>query len=252
VATLGVNGIATKRAVILAAGRGGRLGDHTAARAKCLVPVLGRPLIDYVLTALAGAGIEDVVIVVGYQGEQVEADVGDGERFGIRIQYVWNRDYMRGNASSLQQALPLVESEPFLLVMSDHLCSATLFRTFLEQVQGRSALAVDASEHEAERVDEATKVALVDGNVADLGKQIDAWHALDTGVSHWAAGAFALRNGNGAPVESELAALMARLARSEGGLAACQVSGHFWLDVDTDGDLRLAERLLQADDRLLA
>jgi choline kinase len=249
---LGVNGIATKRAVILAAGRGGRLGDHTAARAKCLVPVLGRPLIDYVLTALAGAGIEDVVVVVGYQGEQVEADVGDGERFGIRVQYVWNHDYMRGNASSLQQALPLVESEPFLLVMSDHLCSATLFRSFLEQVQGRSAIAVDASEHEAERVDEATKVALADGDVADLGKQIHPWHALDTGVSHWAAGAFALRNGNGAPAESELAALMARLARSEGGLAACHVSGHFWLDVDTDSDLRLAERLLQADDRLLA
>jgi choline kinase len=246
------NGTATKRAVILAAGRGGRLGDHTAERAKCLVPVLGRPLIDYVLTSLGGAGIEDVIIVIGYQGEQVQAEVGDGERFGVRVQYVWNRDFMRGNASSLAQALPLVEAEPFMLVMSDHLCSATLLRTFLEQVGGRSALAVDLAEHDAELVDEATKVALADGHVAGLGKQIEPWHALDTGVSHWAAGAFAVRNGNGAPTETELAALMARLARSEGGLAACHVSGHFWLDVDTDGDLRLAERLLLADDRLLA
>jgi choline kinase len=242
----------TTRAVILAAGRGGRLGDHTAARAKCLVPVLGRPLIDYVLEGLAGAGIEDVVMVVGYQGDQIQAEVGDGERFGVRVQYAWNRDYMRGNASSLQQALPFVGGEPFLLVMSDHLCSASLLKTFLEQVDGRSAIAVDASEHEADRVDEATKVALLDGHVADLGKQIDQWQALDTGFSHWAAGAFAPHNGNGAPLESELAAFMARLARTEGGLAACHVSGHFWLDVDTDADLQLAERLLQADERILA
>ncbi len=243
------NGSRTKKAVILAAGRGGRLGDHTAARAKCLVPVAGRPIVEHVLTALAGAGIREVYVVVGYQGEQVERTLGDGARFDVNIHYVRNPDYTRGNASSLWQALPAVESDPFLLVMSDHLCSASLFQGFLEQAGGRSALAVDRSGLDAERTAEATKVALLDGLIVDIGKDLEQWDALDTGVSHWAAGAFAPAAGNGA---GELAALMSRLARNEGGLAACDVSGHFWLDIDTDDDLRLAERLLRDDERLLA
>ena len=240
----------TKKAIVLAAGRGGRLQRRTDGHAKCLVPVAGRPLIHHVLTSLAEAGLSEAVVVVGYRGEQLEADLGDGQRFGIRLRYVWNRDYTLGNASSLWRALPIVGREPFLLVMGDHLCSATLLRTFLAGIDGGSAIAIDRSDLGEERTAEATKVALVDGQVVDIGKELERWDALDTGFSHWAAGAFA-------PVtdalpEGELSFLMAGLARNGGGLAARDVSGHFWLDIDTEEDLRLAERLLQADEDRLA
>ncbi|MDZ4279117.1 MAG: hypothetical protein U1B78_08260, partial [Dehalococcoidia bacterium] len=71
---------------------------------------------------------------------------------------------------------------------------------------------------------------------------------IDTGFSHWAPGAFTA-GADGAP-HGELAALMARLARTDGGLAACDVTGHFWLDIDTEDDIRLAERLLRFEERV--
>jgi choline kinase len=240
----------TNKAVVLAAGRGCRLERRTDGCAKCLVPVAGRPLIHYVLTSLAQAGLSEAVLVLGHHGEQVEANLDGGERFGIKLHYVWNRDYTRGNASSLWRALPVVAGEPFLLVMADHLCSASLLRTFLAGVDGRSAIAIDRSDLGAERTAEATKVALVEDLVVDIGKELERWDGVDTGFSHWAAGAFAPIADT--PREGELAALMAGLARNEGGLAACDVSGHFWLDIDTGDDICLAERLLRADEHRLA
>lgn len=59
-------------AIVLAAGRGSRLGDLTTERPKCLVPVLGRPLLEWQMEALGAAGIETVGIVRGYQGQLLE------------------------------------------------------------------------------------------------------------------------------------------------------------------------------------
>lgn len=213
-----------------------------------MVPVAGRPMIDYVLTSLARAGICDAVLVLGYRGEQVQEHLGDGSRFGLTLRYAWNRDYTQGNASSLSAALPLVCNEPFLLVMADHLCSASLLRTFLGQVDGRSAIAVDRSSMGQERTNEATKVALTDGLVVDLGKGLERWEGVDTGFSYWKPEAFAAGDQQ---ATGELAALMTRIARHYGGLTAGDVTGHFWLDLDTEEELRQAERLLADDERRL-
>ena len=59
------------RAVILAAGEGTRLRPHTADRPKCLVPLGGRPLLDWQLDALRGAGIDDITVVTGYRAEMI-------------------------------------------------------------------------------------------------------------------------------------------------------------------------------------
>ena len=61
------------RAVILAAGEGTRLRPHTLERPKCLVPLAGRPLLEWQLAALAAAGIDDVTVVTGYRAEMIEA-----------------------------------------------------------------------------------------------------------------------------------------------------------------------------------
>lgn len=239
----------TKNAVILAAGRGSRLERRTDACAKCLVPVSGRPIIEYVLTSLAKAGVPKGILVLGHHGEQVERALGSGQQFGLELQYVWNREPERGNARSLWSALPLVAGEPFLLAMGDHLCSASLLRAFLDQVNGGCALAIDRSDLGPDRIAEATKVATSGGCAVEIGKQLERWDAVDTGISHWTAGALWALAGD--PPEGELASLMACLARSEGGLRVSDVTGHFWLDIDTEGDLLLAERLLQSNDRLL-
>lgn len=239
----------TRKAVVLAAGRGGRLEPRTEASPKCLVPVAGRPLIHHVLTSLSSAGLSEAVVVLGHHGEQVESNLGDGGQFGIETRYAWNHDYTKGNASSLWRALPVVGGEPFVLAMGDHLCSATLLRTFLAGIDGRSAIGIDRSDLGAERTAEATKVALNDGLVVDIGKELDRWDGVDTGFSHWPAGALAATASE--PCEGELAALMAHRAHKEGGLTACDLSGHFWLDIDTEEDIHLAEELLRTGEHRL-
>lgn len=232
----------TKRAVVLAAGRGNRLERRTDACAKSLVPLAGKPLIHHVLASLAGAGISEAIIVIGYHGDQIRASLGDGHELGLTLRYVWNTDYRRGNASSLWCALPFVAGEPFLLVMGDHISSPTLLRSFLAGTDGHSALAIDRSELSDEVVAEATKVELLDGRVVDIGKGLSRWHALDTGFSYWVPGAFS--GAREPPPSGELAAQMADEAR-QGRLVALDVSGHFWLDIDTEDDLRAAEELLK-------
>jgi len=73
--------------MILAAGRGERMRPLTDAVPKPLLPVAGQPLITHHLAALADAGITEVVINHAHLGEQIEAALGDGRRFGITIRY---------------------------------------------------------------------------------------------------------------------------------------------------------------------
>jgi choline kinase len=61
----------SSKAIIVAAGRGRRLGDHTAEIPKCMVPVAGRPILHRQLSALTAAGVDDVVIVRGYLGDRI-------------------------------------------------------------------------------------------------------------------------------------------------------------------------------------
>ena len=73
------------RAVILAAGDGGRLEPHTSALPKPLIPICGRPLIEFTLDALAETGVSEVVVVTGYR----EAQLRDGvEAIGLSLIHI--------------------------------------------------------------------------------------------------------------------------------------------------------------------
>jgi choline kinase len=231
-----------RTAVVLAAGRGDRLRARTNGSAKCLVRVAGRPIIDYVLSSLRQAGMTDVLMVVGHHAGQVQAHVCDGARYGQRVTYAVNEHYTRGNASSLLVALRHLRPEPFVLVMSDHIASPKLLVALAGRTTAPNAIAVDRSQHTPERIDEATKVAIAGERVAGLGKQLERWDAIDTGFSRWAPESFAAF---AAGAEDELAAMMTRLASNGTRVAPCDVSGHLWLDIDTEDDLLEAERLLR-------
>ncbi|MGI0131391.1 MAG: sugar phosphate nucleotidyltransferase [Thermoplasmata archaeon] len=75
-------------AVLLCAGVGKRLQPLTDSIPKALVPVAGRPIVDYHLEAWREAGVESALLVIGYRGEQVRQHVGDGARYGLKVEYV--------------------------------------------------------------------------------------------------------------------------------------------------------------------
>lgn len=107
--------------MVLAAGFGKRLRPLTDRMPKPLVPVLGKPLIEYTLERLTAAGVKQVVINTAYLGEQIRAHLGSGDRFGIQIQYSEEREPLE-TAGGITKALPLLGDAPFLVVNSDVWC----------------------------------------------------------------------------------------------------------------------------------
>ena len=73
--------------MVLAAGQGTRLRPTTDRTPKALVPVAGRPMIEYALLLLRHYDIQDIVINLHHFGEQIENRLGDGERLGVKINY---------------------------------------------------------------------------------------------------------------------------------------------------------------------
>jgi NDP-sugar pyrophosphorylase family protein len=90
---------------ILAGGLGTRMQSEAAGLPKALVPVAGRPFVDYQLELLAASGAQDVVFCIGYGGEALQRHVGDGSAYGLSIRYVDEGDELRGTAGALRLAL---------------------------------------------------------------------------------------------------------------------------------------------------
>lgn len=130
------------RAMILAAGRGSRMRPLTDHTPKPLLAVGGRPLIVWHLERLAAAGFTEVVINHAWLGEQLEATLGDGSRWGLRIH--WSPEPAGGleTAGGLARALPWLGTAPFLTLNGDVWCdwNPAEARQRLQQVQAAQAL----------------------------------------------------------------------------------------------------------------
>jgi MurNAc alpha-1-phosphate uridylyltransferase len=107
------------RAMILAAGRGERLRPLTDSVPKPLVELGGKPLIEYHLEALARSGFREIVINQGHLGDRLPAVLGDGSRWGIHIHWSDEQPEALETGGGIFQALPLLGTEPFLVVNGD-------------------------------------------------------------------------------------------------------------------------------------
>ena len=109
------------RAMILAAGRGERMRPLTDHLPKPLIPVAGKPLIQWHLEKLARAGICDVVINHAWLGSLLEQALGDGHALGLRLRYSAEVTALE-TAGGIATALPLLGEEPFLVLNGDIWC----------------------------------------------------------------------------------------------------------------------------------
>lgn len=101
--------------MILAAGFGERLWPLTADRTKPALPVLGTPLVGYVAEYLAKYGVEEVVVNLHHQPESVRRALGDGSKFGVRLQYV-HEPVILGTSGAMDNARSLLEGDTFIVV----------------------------------------------------------------------------------------------------------------------------------------
>jgi dTDP-glucose pyrophosphorylase len=107
------------KALILAAGRGRRLKERTDEHNKCMLPLFGRPLIEYSLENAVRAGVSEIIAVVGYRAEEVINRFGIEYR-GVRVQYVLQDD-PRGLVHAIECAQSAIAGEDFMLFLADEI-----------------------------------------------------------------------------------------------------------------------------------
>lgn len=110
------------KAFILAAGRGARMRPLTDRIPKPLLCVAGKPLIVWHLERLAASGFREIVVNHAHLGEQIEAALGDGSRFGVSIRYSPEPPGALETAGGIAKALPLLGDKPFLVINGDVWC----------------------------------------------------------------------------------------------------------------------------------
>lgn len=110
------------KALILAAGYGKRMLPLTEKLPKPLLEVQGKPLLVYHLENLVKAGITEVVINLAHLGYKIEEFLGDGSRYGVRIQYSHEGPEPLETGGGMTKALPLLGQEPFMIVNGDIFC----------------------------------------------------------------------------------------------------------------------------------
>jgi choline kinase len=229
------------KGVILAAGTGTRLKSLTREHPKPLVSIRGRPLIDYTIEAFVQAGFTRLGVVVGHKAHLLRHYLGDGSRYGIRIQCLPNEHYWRGNATSILASQPFAQNESFVVSMADHMISADILKRLLACAGRDHMLCVDWRAHAPPQINDATKVWVDErGFVVHIGKELARWNAIDTGVFLFTPRIFhhiltCLHDG----LCSITRTVLWMIATGD-PLGTCDVSGTFWLDVDTPDDLQYA------------
>lgn len=230
------------KAVILAAGRGKRLRPHIGKYPKPLTLISDRPLLEHVICTLQSVGISEFIIVTGYLGNAIQRYFGDGSRLGVTIQYIENPSYSRGNATSLAVAQKLLgNNESFILSMADHLMDQHIVERALKNIDRLPLLCVDQKPLNFFQLKDATKVFVgSDGYIEDIGKTIPKWNGLDTGLFLLDNTIFNIIHRMIKTTNSLILSQCIRQMIKSHRLWACDVSGLFWLDVDTREDLVLA------------
>ena len=113
------------KAMVLAAGQGTRLRPITDTKPKALVPVAGRPMIEYALLLLRRYGIKDIVINLHHFGAAIENHLGNGNQLGLKISYSHETELL-DTGGGLRKAKPFLQDGAFIAINTDALIDLNL------------------------------------------------------------------------------------------------------------------------------
>ncbi len=233
-----------QRALILAAGRGERLVSGFDFP-KPLKRVMGVPLVHRILNNLLSVGVKEVAVVCGYMGDTLERAM---RRFrsDMTLHFIYNNEWDKPNGNSVLSAREFI-TEPTLLMMCDHLWSPDLLLrvSAFPLQQSESVLGVDYDIDACFDLPDATKVNVQGQRVVEIGKNLEDYEALDTGVFKITPALVEALMGVDHPEHGcSLSQGVACLAE-EGLMRAVDVGDAVWVDVDTPGAHAHAESLIR-------
>jgi choline kinase len=242
------------KAVILAAGRGSRMGALTGDRPKCLTRIAGRTLLDWQRAALSTAGIRDHVVVCGYRGEMLA-----GEEYDTIDNPRWADSNM---VVSLLAAAPVLESSDCLVSYADIVYHPTIV-TALSAAPHPLAIAFDKSWEQLWRdrfaapLADAESFRATGGRLTEIGARCTSladiqgqyMGLLKFTPAGWQQLASVLERLPGETVDRlDMTALLRRLIDSGAEIGAIAVSGQ-WCEVDNADDVALYTRRLAMAER---
>jgi MurNAc alpha-1-phosphate uridylyltransferase len=219
------------RAMILAAGRGERMGALTATTPKPLLSIAGTTLIERQLHALVAAGVDEAVINLSYRGEQIRAALGDGSRYGVALRFSQEPEPPLETAGGVVAALHLLGDAPFLLVNADVVADFDSRRLSLDGVGGSLVLVPNPPHNAAGDY----------GLSADQRLTLDAPRFTFAGISLLSPALFAGLAPGRRPLSEVFAAAIGR-----GALRGVLHEG-LWFDVGTPERLAAAAAALAED-----
>lgn len=231
------------KALILAAGCGERLVNGLDFP-KPLKRVGGVPLMVRTLRNLETCGVREVGVVVGYMEDVLRAALAKVPT-SIRLHYISNPEWMKPNGVSVLAAEAFV-TEPTALLMCDHLWAPALFRKVAEApcADDEALLGIDKHIARCPDLPDATKVRLEGDRIVQIGKTIDNYQAIDTGVFKIGPSLIeALKSVNKAEGCSLSDGVKALADRKK--MRTVDIGHHMWIDVDTPHTHAVAEQLIQ-------
>ncbi|MFX0069594.1 MAG: bifunctional sugar-1-phosphate nucleotidylyltransferase/acetyltransferase [Candidatus Hermodarchaeota archaeon] len=127
------------KAVILAAGEGKRLRPITSTCPKPLIPIAGKPLLEHTILGLKAAGIDEILLIVGYKEQLIKEYFSNGiDKFNIKIHYITQEEYL-GTAHACSYAKDFVGNETFLMMYGDILVDPIVFKEVVETFRSINA-----------------------------------------------------------------------------------------------------------------
>jgi choline kinase len=233
-------------AVILMAGKGSRLRGPDTSFLKPFVAILGRPLISYTLDALSRARIKILHFVVGYESKRMIAQVKQLVPSELSASFIENREWRKQNGLSLLAAADCVAS-PFLLTMGDHLFDDAIVDLLIDSSDPDLLnIAMDRKLHSIFDLEDAMKIQTRGDRVAGIGKNLQNYDAIDTGlfvcpleIFDYLECAKAVSRENDCSLADGV-----RLMADDNKVRAIDIGGAWWQDVDTPQMLQDAEKAM--------
>jgi NDP-sugar pyrophosphorylase family protein len=119
------------KAIILCAGFGKRMSPYTDTYQKSMIPVHGKPLLEYIINGISFAGLKDLIIVVGYRKDQIIDYFQEGDKWGIKIEYIEQKD-INGTGGALLTCENSIYDNHFFLTWGDILVSYNVYKEVID------------------------------------------------------------------------------------------------------------------------
>ena len=170
--------------VILAAGLGSRLREHLVGHSsKPLMEIAGKSLLMRTIQSHEKAQITKIIIITGWQSDLIKSEIQKQYKGHAELCFVFNEHYELSNGVSLLKAKPYIHQD-FLLTMADHVLDDEIMIKTIDHIppEEGAILCVDYKTETVFDLLDATKVVVKGGLIQLIGKEIDDYNCIDTGV----------------------------------------------------------------------